>query len=441
MTVLPMKPIATEACAVYPWDPGVNEALTFESNYDGKVYMARRDGDRLFVPRNCAPSVGTDFRSVRPMGAISCKALPLDEDQAQAVRKSVQLLKQGVSHTVEAPTGWGKTYHGSAVAAEVGEATLIVVTKQDLMTQWYDTLVNLVGVDPGEIGTAQGKDLAYEGKRFVLGMVQSLMIPEKYDSKFWCYFGLMILDESHKMAADCFQQVCFYSRAKLRMAESATPKRPDGKTPIVDAHVGPILVRGHIVPMSPKVLVKETGWKVPEWIIENDLLMPGRMMPVYKSMMLDEKRNQVIVDFVAGSYQTGRNLVVMAEMKDHLARLQLMCGQAGIPGEDMGEYTGKFSGKKELLKLNAGKRVIFATFRMADTGTNFQQWDTLVLCVPKAHVKQAVGRILRKMPGKKTPVLLELVDKNPVLRGFHYARLKEFHEVGSKIVYLAGKPP
>ena len=50
--------------------------------------------------------------------------------------KSTDLLLHGRSHMFEAPTGWGKTVVGGVIAARVGQPTLIVVTKEDLMDQW-----------------------------------------------------------------------------------------------------------------------------------------------------------------------------------------------------------------------------------------------------------------------------------------------------------------
>lgn len=425
-------PISTDAMAKYPYNPGMESNLTFTTQYGDVVKMAHRLGDKfLLVPRNLAPSVGQDFRISRPIPAIKCKAPPRTEEQAQCIQKSLALLQQGQDHVLEAPTGFGKTYLGSAIAAELGQTTLIIVPKQDLMKSWYDTLIKLVGVDPFDIGIAQADKLDYKGKRFVLAMVQSVIRPGKYDSDFFYYFGLIIFDETHRMAADSFSRACTLFPGKHRLGLSATPKRTDGKTPVVRAHIGPVLVRGETVPMHPKILAESTGWRVPPWITKVD---PGKMMGVYKSMAHDAKRNGIITKFVSQAYAKGRNTVVMADTLDHLDKLMISFGAAGIDGANIGYYTGKT--QKELLQSNALKRVVLATYGMCSEGTDYPHWDTLVMATPRVNIKQPLGRILRKKEGKRTPVCLDLLDEGSVFKAFYFKRLKQYYEVKAEIVQL-----
>jgi superfamily II DNA or RNA helicase len=433
------EPTWTGACSVYPYDPGLDAALVFDSKFDGEVRLARRDGDVLLVPRGLSTSTGKDVRVSRPLPAISCKVGPLDVEQANVIASSLSLLRAGTDHVVEAPTGFGKTYVGASIAAGLGQVTIILVQKDDLMGQWRDTLLGLVGVGPDDVGVAKAAKLSYEGKRFVLGSVQSVIRSGKYDSKFFESFGLVVFDEIHRMAADCFSKACFMFPAMYRLGLSATPKRPDGKTPVVEAHVGPVLVRGTTVPMRPKVLVKNTGWVRPEW---SRNLPAGSLVPVAKAMAKSPARNAVIVEFVVLAYARGRRVVVMSELIDHLEVLRTALIVAGVPPQHLGTYTGALSGKVNMLRVEGAKPVVLATYRMCSEGTNFPLWDTLVMATPKAHVKQPLGRILRASPGKPQPVCLELLDhdhpdiEEKLLRGFHYSRLKEYYEVGAEVVRL-----
>ena len=121
--------------------------------------------------------------------------------------KSVALLEHGRSHIFEAPTGWGKTVVGGVIAARVGQPTLIVVTKEDLMHQWRDSLVNVLGVSPALVGQIQQDVCDWQGKQFVLGMVQSLIIPDRYPAEMYKYFGLQILDEVPSDGGGVFRAV------------------------------------------------------------------------------------------------------------------------------------------------------------------------------------------------------------------------------------------
>jgi fused signal recognition particle receptor len=71
-----------------------------------------------------------------PSTAIECKPLvPRNVEQDPLIQASVQYLQKGQNHVFEAPTGWGKTVAGCYVAAALGQPTLIVVTKSDLMKE------------------------------------------------------------------------------------------------------------------------------------------------------------------------------------------------------------------------------------------------------------------------------------------------------------------
>jgi len=155
---------------------------------------------------------------------------------------------------------------------------------------------------------------------------------------------------------------------------SATPKRGDGKEKLFEAHIGPVMVRGTWVPMNPKVLVKQTGWKVPVvnqrddvdgvWKRQPMKVTPGRMMAVTKAIAASKPRNEEIAKFVKSAYDAGRTIVVMSDLiEDHLNPLFHFIVKAGVPGEHIGFYHGTVK-KAELVSNGLNKRVLLATYAM-----------------------------------------------------------------------------
>lgn len=436
------KPLRTGAMAQFKYDEVLEERLKFFSKFGDEVSMSFRDGGLLYVPRRLAPIGTYDDRVLNSIPAINCKKPPRTQEQGLCIAKSTQLLLDGIDHVLEAPTGWGKTYAGSAIAANLGQTTLIVVTKNDLMGEWKKTLVNLIGVPLDKIGHIQQDVCDYEGKWFVLAMVHSLIIENKYPPEMLKYFGTVVFDETHKMAADSFMRAAQMFPAKFRIGLSATPKRSDGKDPVIQANIGEVLVKGVEVPMSPKVLVKKTGWSIPkykkwnpekkEWKMVTIPYAPGRMAGVYKRMAADESRNKQIVEFVAQSFAAGRRTVLMTDTREHLDTLFLLLGANGVPGDKMGYYVGGM--KSEALISSAAKPVVLCTYAMTNEGTNYPDWDTLVLCTPRAKIKQAIGRVMRKKDGKKTPIVLDLVDVDSIFSSFYKAREVEYYSVKATIV-------
>lgn len=426
-------PIRTGAMSAYPYSKELEARYTFKSAFeDEEVCGAIRQGHTLLVPRESVPYAlpDADFRANYVAAPVPVKWTPRNDEQRDLVAKSLTLLQNDQSHIFEAPTGWGKTVAGSVIAAGVGQPTLIVVTKEDLLDQWRKSLV-MVGIPPHAIGHVQADIADWQGKRFVLGMVQSLMIEGKYPNDLYRAFGLQILDEVHQMAAECFVRVCQMFSAKLRLGFSATPHRKDGKTKLLHWHIGEVLVRGTVLEAKAKVLVRQTGWRIPTH--RYIPYAPGRMTLVNKAMAGSDGRNMEIVNCVLQAYKSGRRTLVMSELREkHLDRLFQMLTNEGIPGNEIGYYVGGMSPKE--LSFTKQRPVVLGTYKMCSTGTDVPTWDTLVMATPRADVKQAIGRVLRAVAGKKQPVIFDLVDSDAIFQGFHLSRLKQYYSVGAEVV-------
>ena len=65
--------------------------------------------------------------------------------------------------------------------------------------------------------------------------------------------------------------------------------------------------------------------------------------------------------------------------------------------------------KEEQLKESETKKVIIATYAMAEEGLDIKTLTTLIMATPKVDVTQAVGRILRKEQ-EVYPIVIDVVD-------------------------------
>lgn len=442
-----ISPTNYGAEALVPLTPEVKDMLTRVNKYGEEYLMYRQDtpnSPNAWVPRGLVNRQATEnlHLSTAPCEQTMAKKPPQTEDQAGCIKQSLALLKAQTDHVLEAPTGWGKTYAGIAISGALGQRTLIIVTKNDLIKGWKDTLVHLFGVDPNDIGHVQQNQCKYKDCRFVIAMIHSLVCRE-YEPEFYTYFGITIFDEVHRLGAEYFAQVCAKFPSNSRLGLSATPKRSDGKERLFEAHIGPVMVKGLWVPMKPKILVKQTGWKVPVVNQRDDMdgvwkkmpmtITPGRMMAVTKAICASNERNEEIAQFVAAAFKAGRHVVVMSDLiDDHLKPLFHHIVAAGVSGEEIGFYHGQI--KKDQLEVTKSKKVVLATYAMCSEGTNVPHWDTLVLATPRSNVKQAIGRILRFVEGKKQPTVLDLVDNHPMLKTFYYSRLKQYYSVGGETV-------
>lgn len=441
-----LLPIRTSGMSMFPYSTTMEALFTFEDNFGEIVKGAYKSPSSMTisVPREAVPYAAppNDFRTSYPIHAIDCKFEPR-YDQQKLCDQSIALLKQGKSHIFEASTGYGKTVCGVYIACQMGQPTVIVVQKSDLVTQWANSL-KMMGIPADKIGHIQQDECNWQGKWFVTAMAQSLIIGGKYPKDMFDYFGMTIVDEVHKMPTECFVHACEMFSAKYRLGFSATPTRKDGRDKLLRWHIGPVLVKGTIIVMPPKILVKQTEWSIPSKRVWNEASQdfiyvpkipysPSRMGLVTKAMASSMSRNTEIVSFILQAYEANRNCLVLSELKEyHLNRLAEMLLGEGIPQKDIGFYVGGLS--KIELELAKVKRIILGTYAMCSTGTDAILWDSLVLATPRSDVKQPIGRVMRANPGKKEPVILDLVDKNQIFQNFYISRLKQYYSVQAKIV-------
>jgi superfamily II DNA or RNA helicase len=244
------------------------------------------------------------------------------------------------------------------------------------------------------------------------------------------------------MAADSFMETCCLFPARHRLGLSATPKRPDGKTFVLDMHIGPLMVRGKDVPMKPKVFVKKTEWTLPrvprlvngEWRKVPLPVQAGRMTQVYNAMAKDAFRNRKIANYVEQMHRIGRNQLVVTATKEHIDKLFQAFTERGIPGEHIGYYVGGMSQTE--LTAHSKRKVVLATKGMVGEGTNCPWWDAGCAAVPFANIDQIIGRVLRSHPGKPQPLWADFVDDVMILKTFANKRMTYYYKIGSTIVHM-----
>jgi superfamily II DNA or RNA helicase len=96
----------------------------------------------------------------------------------------------------------------------------------------------------------------------------------------------------------------------------------------------------------------------------------------------------------------------------------------------VGFYVGGM--KQSALKESETKRIILATFAMAEEALDIKTLSTLILATPKNDVTQAVGRILRVKHEK--PVVIDIVDPHTTFVNQWKKRRAYYNSQGYTIV-------
>lgn len=439
-------PLSVGAAAVYPYSEELMAWASKTSRYNDAYSLAKvvgvGDSRRIWLPRQLAPSIPVDMRDKGEWVDFDSTFEPRHNEQARVIEESVKLLKMGFNFVAECPTGFGKTYCAMEIIARTRRKTIIVVTKEDIRDQWIDAAKAVLGLTrENGLGLIQGDVCDVAGKSVVIAMIHSVAKDGRYPAHTFQGFGLAIWDEVHRVGADEFSQSCYRIPARLRLGLSATPIRKDGKSSVVEGHIGPVKVQSKQAPSTPKIIRVHSTWNCPvtkvkdedgEWKVVPIPHTPKSCGHVIRILTRDHQRNLMIRGFILDSYEAGRRILVQSDRKEHLEQISAMLAKAGIPAQDMDYYVGGMT--KDARTLAKTKRVILATYQMTAEATDIPELDTLVMCTPKSDVVQIVGRILRAMEGKKQPIVFDIVDDtSPLFSTYAKNRAKWYSSIKAPI--------
>nr|WP_239643395.1 DEAD/DEAH box helicase [Natronococcus jeotgali] len=127
--------------------------------------------------------------------------------------------------SVVLPTGSGKTFLGLQAIMDAGVATLVVVPTIDLMNQWHATLTNAFG---DQLSNGVGV-LGGGSHKITAVTVTTYDSAYRYVNEYGDQFGLLIVDEVHRLPAPTYRQIPEMMIAPYRLGLTATYERADDK--------------------------------------------------------------------------------------------------------------------------------------------------------------------------------------------------------------------
>lgn len=254
----------------------------------------------------------------------------------------------------------------------------------------------------------------------VLAMLQT-MHSRDYACPNQC--GLLIVDECHHVPAATFRKVVMRCNTKYRLGLSATPDRSDGIKPQI--MLGPLTGPTATVPTmdSPgfftgfdfdgsRIHVSPYRYRSPTY--NSRPPMQGHGDSVNHAAMLnvvsfDDTRTDLIAALIA-SMEDHRHILCLVHRKMHRARIQDALTIRGVESEILSPTCPGCP----------SARVVISTYVYAGEGFDEKRFDTLILASPASDVRQAVGRVLRKMNDPShAPLVVDIVDEwGPFLRQY-----------------------
>lgn len=401
----------------------------------------------LILPRGCKDdlltllndySIAPNFQDHTNSGADLSLSFEgtLRVEQEQAVLK---LLESPIG-ILSATTGFGKTVIAAALIAKRNVNTLIIVHRKQLIDQWKERLSTFLNLENHQIGQIGGGKNKQSGI-IDIATIQSLNYKGEIKDQVTQY-GQIIVDECHHISAFSFERVLKKADAKFIHGLTATPTRKDGLQPIMTMQLGPIRYKVHaknqakVRPFEHILLPRYTSFKS---VNEGD---EKNIQLLYKELIKDENRNQIIFDDVLQELEKGVTPIILTERLEHVYHLEsTFKGFA----KNIIVLTGGMSKQEEKEKIKRleelpddEERLIIATGKYIGEGFDHARLDCLFLAMPlswKGTLQQYVGRLHRLHDYKSKVKVFDYVDhKEPMLKAMFDKRMKGYHSMGYKIL-------
>lgn len=293
------------------------------------------------------------------------------------------------------------------LASLLKRKTLVVVHKSFLLNQWKERIEQFTDAT---VGMIRQDKIEIENCNIVIGMLQSLIIDNKYNKSLFKHFGLVIFDEAHHAPSECFSRALPIISTEYMLALSATPKRSDKLEKVIHWYFGPMLYQ---ITDSRKinVLVKKYNYHISNKNFKEAMLPFGKDVNLPKTInrlcSLD-KRNQFIVSLIEEIIiEDGRKLLILSDRITHLEELKKLLDNNQILDNDF--YIGKMKQKK--LDEASKAQIILGSYSMASEALDIPELNTLLMVTSRRNIEQSVGRILRKPSNIIQPLIIDICDQ------------------------------
>ena len=375
--------------------------------------------------------------------------------QADALEKAVA-AGRGI---VQVATGGGKTLLAAHLIRRIGRPAFFFVHTLDLLYQSAEALAAELGIEVGILGdgqanlrpvtvaTIQTAARACEGTKPARGPRRAAFDepaeekrreerPLEVDEA-TCRevrealegAPVVIFDECHHVPADTFYRIAMRTKgARWRYGLSATPWRDDACDLLLEAALGPTLVKvrasdlidqGYLV--APRIRMLRTP----------AVHMSRRGLDwhtCYQTAIVENReRNRAISAAARALAEEGRSVLVLVTQVAHGERLL-----EALP-EAVFIHGGVESGaRREALRdLEQKLRPMMIATTLADEGLDVPTLGALVLGgggKSATRAFQRIGRVLRPAPGKTEAIVVDFRDEAPWLREHSVARLALYRQ-------------
>lgn len=465
---------------------GVREVKTFNKvrNPDnGQTYFGFARGNIKKIKRLFGDYEWEDLRARPKMTS----ALAFREDRKlytykEKGRGQQRAVKQWLSKRygiIRGSPRFGKTVSAVYIATKLRLKTVIIANQIDLLRQFYkefEEFTNLKEVQESLAPKARGpKPAPKRKKRDATGQVVGyfndydnpeeldvcLLSWQKFSSKYGAEriekykdaWGLVCVDEAHRLGGIVYASVVNKLNAKHRMGLTGTVERVDTKESILKDVIGPVTAEGKSRQVPCKVTAIFTGAKVKYTFNEPFVFLMKR---TYNN----EKRMAIVYDYLDDDVRAGLNICIAFHAASNAQLLEFTQSLRNL-GYKATAFCGAIAKpirEETLEQFRTGEIQVAVCNNRMLTGLNVPRWDCYYSLFPNSNV------VLKKIKGegyrlsgnfyqeysrirtmfdyedgttKEMGIIRDFIDINPISQGSFKKRLKAYKHEKFEVEYLS----
>jgi superfamily II DNA or RNA helicase len=390
-------------------------------------YYYGKDMDRrhLMIPRYY-PLRGIPYvvDDVMPDGQdidITSNIVPRNDRQ----KETVEYITNSDQGVICLSPGEGKTVISIHSICQIGKRAIIFVHKDSLADQWKQRFLEFTDIKEDQIARLKTSKFEQQVTNYpiVISTVQTFCsaidrVENFYDIIRTANFGVAFWDECHtSVSAESFSKSSLHLPCRRTFGLSATPKRLDGNTDIMNYHLGSVFepfAQG-IDTMVPKVVLLKFDHgvmksKKANWVMhstgwdKNKGKQPKFDRTRYLTQLCKSKTYKDKIRLIINQIsKTERKALFLADRIDILDEAAKGC----VNKAQIGFFIPR-SGKERDEHLK--RKMVFSTYGSARDGTDKKELDCLILATSTSNLEQAAGRVVRSAENKQQPVIFDFVD-------------------------------
>lgn len=417
--------------------PKVFQGMVASQTEASSFPVYRENSKKLYLPKNFGlQKFGLPTTTDIPEGLPAPRLIfqgTIRKEQEEPVRHFLEATNDSkrMGGIISLACAAGKTVMSLYIASQFQKKTLVICHKEFLLNQWKERIEQFL--PQAKVGMIKQKKVDVEDKDIVLGSLQSLAMRE-YPESIFRQFGFVVIDECHHIAAEIFSQCLPKITARRMLGLSATLKRKDGLSKVIEWFLGKPVFQKKRDDNHLMVLVKrfydphpDYGREIKLW---NGNLNVAKMI---NRVCEYQPRNYMIVRALVDvlKEEPDRKVLILSERRNHLALLEEILIHHGITS--IGYYIGGM--KQEELDKSAQKQVLLGTFQLAQEGMDVPSLNTLILASPVSSIEQAVGRIQREKQEARRykPIVIDIIDEFSLFERQGMKRLSFYRQTGYEI--------